>query len=260
MSAVPEPTDERLREEQTASDGADATAEQIAADALLRPVRPLNAFEDTVERLLQTIRLGVLRPGESLPPERELATRLGVSRDTVREAIKSLADAGYLVSRRGRYGGTFIADALPAPRTGDVAFSRTDIDDALRLREILETGAARMAACRTLSATEREALWSRLLDVRGAAPQDYRRLDSRLHLAITEAAGVPSLVPLVAQNRMRLNEMLDCIPLLPRNIAHSDEQHEAIVMAILAGDADGAAQTMAAHVWGSAALLHGFLD
>src|SRR5882762_4889660 len=84
-----------------------------ASDALLRPVRPGNPFEDTVERLLQTIRLGVLAPGESLPPERELAARLGVSRDTVREAIKSLSDAGYLVSRRGRYGGTFLADELP---------------------------------------------------------------------------------------------------------------------------------------------------
>ena len=69
----------------------------LASEALLRPVRPGNPFEDTVERLLQTIRLGVLAPGESLPPERELAARLGVSRDTVREAIKSLADAGYLV-------------------------------------------------------------------------------------------------------------------------------------------------------------------
>lgn len=52
------------------------------ADALLRPVRLGNAFEDTVGRLLETIRLGVLAPGESLPPERELAARLGVSRDT----------------------------------------------------------------------------------------------------------------------------------------------------------------------------------
>ena len=77
-----------------------------------------NAFEDTVGRLLETIRLGVLEPGESLPPERELAARLGVSRDTVREAIKSLADAGYLVSRRGRYGGTFLADDLPAAQRG----------------------------------------------------------------------------------------------------------------------------------------------
>ena len=51
-------------------------------------------FEETVERLLSTIRLGVLRPGESLPPGRELAVRLGVSRDTVRDAIKSLSEAG----------------------------------------------------------------------------------------------------------------------------------------------------------------------
>jgi DNA-binding GntR family transcriptional regulator len=48
--------------------------------------------------------------------------------------------------------------------------------------------------------------------------------------------------------------------MVPRNIAHSDEQHEAIVIAILAGDGDKAAKTMTAHVWGSAALLHGFLD
>lgn len=243
MTAAPDPSDNR-----------------DASDALLRPVRPLNAFEDTVERLLQTIRLGVLHPGESLPPERELAARLGVSRDTVRDAIKSLGDAGYLVSRRGRYGGTFLADELPAPSADEVRFSRADIDDALSLREILEVGAARMAAGRTLTATEHEALCSRMADARGAAPEDYRRLDSRLHLAIAEAAAVPSLVPLVAQNRMRLNELLDRIPLLARNIAHSDEQHEAIVTAILAGDADSAAQTMTAHVWGSAALLHGFLD
>ena len=230
------------------------------SEALLRPVRLGNAFEDTVGRLLETIRLGVLEPGESLPPERELATRLGVSRDTVREAIKSLADAGYLVSRRGRYGGTFLADELPLPSAEGIGFSRADIDDALRLREILEVGAARMAAARTLTAAERETLWSRLTDVRGAPREDYRRLDSRLHLAIAEVAGVPSVVPLVAQNRMRINEMLDQIPLLSLNIAHSDEQHEAIVMAILARDADSAAQTMTAHVWGSAALLHGFLD
>lgn len=233
---------------------------EAAAEALLRPVRGGNAFEDTVARLLQTIRLGVLAPGECLPPERELASRLGVSRDTVREAIKSLSDAGYLVSRRGRYGGTFLADELPRPTGEADAVTCAEIDDALRLREILEVGAARMAATRTLAAAEREVLWARMTDVRAAAPDDYRRLDSRLHLAIAEAAGSPSLVPLLAENRMRLNALLDQIPLLPRNIAHSDEQHEAIVLAILAGDADGAASAMRAHVEGSAALLHGFLD
>lgn len=232
----------------------------LAQATLLRPVRLGNAFEDTVGRLLQTIRLGVLEPGACLPPERELAVRLGVSRDTVREAIKSLADAGYLVSKRGRYGGTFLTDQIPALAAHAPRVTRAEIDDALRLREILEVGAARMAATRTLTAAEREGLWSRLADVRDAGPEDYRRLDSRLHLAIAEAAGSPSLVPLVAENRMRLNALLDQIPLLARNIAHSNEQHKAIVIAILAGDPDAAGAAMGGHVGGSAALLHGFLD
>lgn len=231
-----------------------------ASDALLRPVRLGNAFEETVERLLSTIRLGVLGPGEHLPPERELALRLGVSRDTVREAIKSLSDAGYLVARRGRYGGTFLADRLPAPTGGGPGATRTEIDDLLRLREILEVGAARMAAGRILAPAERDDLLSRVSDLRCAATDDYRRLDSRLHLAIAEAAGSPSLVPLVADNRMRVNALLDRIPLLQRNIAHSDEQHEAIVAAVLAGDSELAATAMLAHLSGSAALLHGFLD
>lgn len=233
---------------------------QTTSESLLRPVRLGNAFEDTVARLLQTIRLGVLAPGESLPPERELAARLGVSRDTVREAIKSLAEAGYLVSRRGRYGGTFLADEIPQLAPGAEDVTRADLDDALRLRDILEVGAARSAAGRTLTEAERGELRCRLDDVRAAAPGDYRRLDSRLHLAIAEAAGSVSLVPLVAENRMRVNALLDQIPLLPRNIAHSDEQHEAIVGAILTGDAAAAADAMCAHLAGSAALLHGFLD
>ena len=83
--------------------------------AVYRPVREGNALEDTVARLVQTIRLGVVAPGESLPPERELAARYAVSRDTVREAIRELADTGFLVRRRGRYGGTFVADPLPRP-------------------------------------------------------------------------------------------------------------------------------------------------
>lgn len=231
-----------------------------ASDALLRPVRLGNAFEETVERLLSTIRLGVLRPGECLPPERELAVRLGVSRDTVRDALRSLSEAGYVVARRGRYGGTFLAERLPAPSGDAVGATRAEIDDLLRLREILEVGAARMAAGRDLTPVERDDLWSRVDDVRGAAAEDYRRLDSRLHLAIAEAAGSPSLVPLVAGNRMRVNGLLDRIPLLQRNIAHSDEQHEAIVVAILAGDPERAAAAMLTHLAGSAALLHGFLD
>ena len=82
-------------------------------DAVFRPVRAGNSLEDTTARLMQTIRLGVVPPGQALPSERDLAVRFSVSRDTVREAIKELSDIGYLSSRRGRYGGTFVSDPLP---------------------------------------------------------------------------------------------------------------------------------------------------
>jgi len=238
----------------------DLASESLIDAAVFRPLRSGNALEDTVARLMQTIRLGVVAPGEALPSERELALRFSVSRDTVREAIRELADAGYLVSRRGRYGGTFVSDPLPEPRAGSVtAPSAIELDDILGLRGILEVGAARAAAARSLDATDRAALWARLREVAASATADYRRLDSRLHLTIAEVVGVPSLVTLLADNRSRINELLDSFPLLPRNIEHSNRQHEVIVMAILAGDEDGAAEAMREHLEGSGALLRGFL-
>src|SRR5262249_38094382 len=70
--------------------------------ALLGPVRTGNAFEETVERLLAEIKLGLVAPGERFPAERELAARLGISRLTLREAIRELQQAGFVESRRGR--------------------------------------------------------------------------------------------------------------------------------------------------------------
>lgn len=232
----------------------------LADEVLFRPLRSGNAFEDTVARLLQTIRLGIVEPGGALPAERELAGMLSVSRDTVREAIRSLSEAGYLVSRRGRYGGTFVCDTLPVSVSGvPTGLDATEIEDVLGLREILEVGAARAAAARGLEAAERELLWTRLQETAEAGPADYRRLDSRLHLTIAELVGVPSLISLIADNRSRVNNLLDGIPLLAPNITHSNEQHEAITVAILTGNPERAAEAMSEHLAGSAALLRGFL-
>jgi DNA-binding FadR family transcriptional regulator len=229
-------------------------------DALFRPVRNGNAFEDTVARLLQTIKLGIVGPGEALPAERDLAARFSVSRDTVREAIRSLSDAGFLVSRRGRYGGTFVADELPIADVPEASpLAAEEIDDVLGLREILEVGAARAAAGRSLSSTDREVLWARLKEAAAASVDGYRRVDSRLHLTIGELVGTPSLVSLLADNRTAVNDLLDRIPLLTPNIEHSNQQHEAIVVAILTGDAERAASAMLEHLEGTSALLRGFL-
>ncbi|AZS42749.1 Pyruvate dehydrogenase complex repressor [Microbacterium oleivorans] len=221
-----------------------------------RPVRGGNALEDTVARLVQTVRLGVVAPGESLPSERDLAERYGVSRDTVRQAIGELADAGYVVRRRGRYGGTFVADPLPV-HAGPI--DAAELEDILGLRRVLEAGAARAAASRELADAVRAALAERHQATVGAAEGDYRRLDSLLHVAIAEASGIPSLLPLVVENRARINAWLDTFPLLPRNIEHSDAQHDRIVAAILAGKPDAAEAAVLDHLAGSEALLRGFL-
>jgi DNA-binding FadR family transcriptional regulator len=84
-------------------------------------------------------------------------------------------------------------------------------------------------------------------------------MDSRLHLAIAEVSGSPSLTSATADVRMRLNELLDAIPLLAVNLEHSNQQHDQIVSAILAGDPVAARQAMQEHLSGTAALLRGFL-
>jgi DNA-binding FadR family transcriptional regulator len=236
---------------------ADATA------AVLRPVRTGNAFEETVERILVAMKLGLVREGDRLPPERELSARLNVSRVTLREALRALQEAGYVESRRGRMGGNFVTY-----RPGQASFALAnriardtggELTDALAFREAVEVGAVGIAARRPATAAESAQLCRWLEATRKAGLAEYRRADSRLHLAIAELSGSRSLVAAVADVRMRINDLLDAIPLLERNIAHSNEQHDAIVAAVLAGEPDAASRAMRDHLEGTAALLRGFL-
>jgi DNA-binding FadR family transcriptional regulator len=242
---------------------------------ILRPVRAGNAFEETVERLLTVIKLGLLGPGQRFPAERELAAQLGISRLTLREAIRELQQARFVESRRGRFGGTFITYRPPAPDTGELRrLAREDgekLTDALTFRLAVESGAAEALA--TMQARDRpgrrdrlparpgtgEVLAVRLADVKGAGPQDYRRLDTLFHLSIAEQTGSSLLAAASADARMRLNDLLNAIPVLQRNIQHTARQHAAIVDAIMAGDPDRARRAVAEHLEGTAALLRGFL-
>ena len=74
-----------------------------------RPARTVRAIEDIAEQIRNELRSGRLTPGQRLPPERELAKQLCVSRNTVREAMSMLEVAGLLERRIGSTGGAFIA-------------------------------------------------------------------------------------------------------------------------------------------------------
>ena len=212
---------------------------------MLGPVRSQNAFEETVERLLAVIKLGVVGPGERFPAERELAALLGVSRITLREAIGDLRNAGYVESRRGRFGGTFVTYTPPAPSRVElrrIAVEDADkINDALTFRMAVETGAAQILAqlgerdawARCSGGPIRDVLLTRLGAVNQAPPVDYRRMDTLFHLAIAELTGSSLLASACADARVRLNDLLNAIPVLQRNIDHTAAQHTAIVEAIL---------------------------
>jgi DNA-binding FadR family transcriptional regulator len=247
-------------------------------DAVFRAVRSGNAFEETVERLLEGIKLGIYAPGDRLPTERELTKRLGISRITLRDALHELSTAGYVETKRGRFGGTFVL-RQPDPLSLDTV-DMSSLADALTFRRVVETGAAEMAARATLTQRQREDLAECLALVQDAVrePGDetsagyrqssagyrqvsvgYRQADTRLHLAIADAAGSPLLTASVVEARVRLVDLLNAIPMLRRNLEHANVQHARIVHAILNGSPDRARRAMEEHVAGTAALLRAFL-
>lgn len=230
---------------------------------VLRPVRAGNGFEEALEQIMQVLRLGLVAGGERLPSERELAERLRISRVTLREVLKVLGDQGLVESRRGRYGGTFVRPRPDTPSRGVEEELRrrvagVDIEDVLRFREVLEVGAAGLCAAQV---TEDGAVRLRtaLAATHDAPLGDYRRLDTRLHLTLAELSGSARLTEQYASVRATVNDLLDCIPLLVRNLEHSQQQHTALVGAVLDGDAEAAREVMREHCGGTAALLRGFL-
>lgn len=238
-----------------------ADAHLRLADTALYPVRGHNAFETTVEQLATAIRLGVFVDGEQLPPERDLADRLGVSRTTLREAITALRVSGFVQTRRGRGGGTVVTYTAPAPGTQEPTLRRgATLLDALDFRRIVEPGAAWLAATRSLSGDQRDWLARCLVEASDTPDDGARRMaDSRLHLAIATLSGSPMLIEAVTRAQAALGEMLRGIPVLRANIEHSDSQHAEIVDAILAEAPERARGAMEQHCDATSALLRGLI-
>jgi len=230
-------------------------------DAMLRPIRGHHAFESCVEQLATAIRLGVYEHGSMLPPERELAERMAVSRATLREAIAALRAAGFVTTHRGRGGGTVVDFRPEAPGSSTkVDRPREELVDALDFRRIVEPGAAYAAAGRKLSKTQQTVLRNALEAVNSATdPALHRQADSLFHLAIASLSESPLLIDAVTNVQKSLHDMLNTIPVLERNIDHSRQQHSAIAKAILGGDAPKARRAMESHCDDTAALLRGLL-
>jgi GntR family transcriptional repressor for pyruvate dehydrogenase complex len=230
-----------------------------ALEAVFMPVRPASTFEETVERLGSAIRLGLLAPGSRLPPERELARRLRISRSTLRQALTALVQSGHLVSQRGRTGGTFVAEQPPLCEQACEPLDQ-GAWEVLDFRVAIESGAAMLAAERGT-----EAQFDRLdelvakMDDELEDFEEYRRIDIRFHIGIAETAESPRLLSAMTDVQAQMSDLIALIAHPPEVLAISNEQHGRLVKALRKGDGSRAVRQMREHSEGTEHILAGLL-
>jgi len=231
----------------------------LSAETVFAPVRSQTAFEETVERLGTAIKLGLLPPGTRLPAERELCARMGIARSTLRQALTALGHSGHLRAVRGRGGGTFVADRLPAaePPSAELLASWRDVCDG---RLAVELGVAALAAERA-SAAALDALdeLALTLEERLEDFPTYRQLDIRLHVGLAETTDSPRLVMACTEAQGEMTGLISLIAHPPEVLASSNVQHRRILAAVRGHDEERAAAAMAEHLRGTEHVLAGLL-
>jgi GntR family transcriptional repressor for pyruvate dehydrogenase complex len=227
----------------------------VLDDVFFRSAHSHGAYEVAVRRLAQAIKLGALSVGAQLPPERELVERLGVSRTTLREAIRSLQQQGYIKTSRGRAGGTFVASRqIRQLGRAEVKKIARELGPTLRdlvdMREAVEPHAAQLAAERASDEQIEVLRWLLERSTMATVPE-LRQTDSTLHIAIAHAADSSLILDLVLEEQMRLHDILAFLPFLGNDghrIERSMGQHARVVDAIAAREPDTARQAMEEHV------------
>jgi len=227
------------------------TPDSAGGSTWLGPLRAGRSVDAVTDRLVTAIAVGDFSPGERLPPERELATLLGVGRATLRDALARLRDAGYIVTRRGRNGGAVVLEGWG--RLRDDAVRRTlvpgwdELVDLSDLRCLVESVIARTAAERRTPAHIAAMRAALAEHERSRDPVTARRSDHDLHQAILAAAGNRHLTRLSRELLAQMNVGLAIEPVTDELRRRAVPQHRALVEAIAEGDAEAAGAVARTH-------------
>ena len=209
--------------------------------------------EEVVTRLREMIQSGELSAGDRLPPERDLAKLLGVSRPTLRAGIRSLATVGILQSRQGA--GTFVAEAEESPTLDSsplrlmAALHGFTSDEMFEARLALEMSIAGLAAKRVTSeqmttlAEEIAGMYASLNE-----PEQYLVHDMRFHQIVAAASGNRILTSLMNMVATILFEYRSKTVKRATDLKESAEQHHNIYRALRDHDHEGAEQAMHDHL------------
>lgn len=230
-----------------------AVSQDLRLTALLEGVSgspPRAAHEWIAESLRRAFALGLF--ADRLPPERQLADTLGVSRISVRLALRLLRDAGEVYSRPGRKGGTFpVPGSIAQADPGLLTAARADIEDILAFRAAIEPAAARVAA--EQRKPETVARLEGAIEIMTGQPSQeaFAVGDSEFHLAIAEAANSARLLHALLITRADLLLWRRRIPQLnydPSYAPANRDEHLAVVEAVRAGSGRAAYEAMMRHL------------
>ncbi|WP_374624661.1 FadR/GntR family transcriptional regulator [Pandoraea sp.] len=215
------------------------------------PIVQVSVSEQVAQRLLTMIRTGLLTPGQQLPPERDLASMLGVGRPAVREAIRGLALLGLLRIRQGE--GTFVGSLemreLLEPLELVIELNPGTLDALFDARLVIEPGVAALAATH-MSDADIARLHSLVDDEQALLgdPETFSAADMAFHEAIVDACENPFLqsiansLYLLGKKSRRVTSRVD------GTLARSLQDHRGILNALAARDPGQAAQAMRRHL------------
>lgn len=194
-------------------------------NAAMAPIDRAGITELVVQRIKELLERGELKAGSRLPPERELADMLHISRPSLRTALKALSVMGIIHAKPGA--GTYIAESLPEVFTEPMRFmtliNNTSDEEMFEARLIIEAGLAELAAERA----DEEDIKALNVEIEGmranmSDPENYLKHDVRFHQAIARAANnklMSGVMDTVAQLLFKLRR---------QTIRHASDLEEAI--------------------------------
>ncbi len=219
--------------------------------ARFRPIGQLRVSEEIVAQLKQSILLGHFKPGDKLPAERSLSEEFRVSRVAIREALRALENAGFLVTRQGANGGAYVTDLnfenLAKTFLDLFMASKISIPEMHQLRILVEPEVARLAASRVtpeFAQQLKDSLEAEKLPIPSLSVDVERK--QKVHFILAEMCGNRFFEALVRSAMGLTRKVVEAVKPDPHYM-HPVGMHRPIVEAVLAGDAKGAAMEMGKH-------------
>ena len=217
-----------------------------------KTIRTSRLYEQIVQQIEESVLKGVLKAGDQLPAERDLALRFGVSRTAVREAVKALREKGLVEAYSGR--GTFITDGTSRAIRQSLGLmvkigQPSGSNHLAEMRGILEPEIAALAATRIQEphlTLMREAV--ALMDRAQEDPEAYIEADLDFHLALAEAADNPLILSLLDSIVALLREQRIRIFQVEGGPSRGQFHHKRILQAVEQHNSEQARAAMRAHL------------